>query len=80
MALEAELTTYKSKLPGMTEQEGKYVLIHGDEVVDFFSTYEEAIESGYQRFKMTPFLVKQVHATEPVFFVSRHAVPAGISS
>jgi hypothetical protein len=48
MALEKELATYKRKLPELKDQEGKFALIHQDEVIDFFSTYEDAIKSGYQ--------------------------------
>jgi hypothetical protein len=80
MALEKELATYKRKLPELKDQEGKFALIHQDEVIDFFSTYEDAIKSGYQKYKMSPFLVKQVHTTEPVFFVSRCVVPTPIGS
>jgi hypothetical protein len=76
MALEKELDTYRKKLPELKTQEGKFVLIHGEELVDFFSTYEDAIKSGYQKYKLEPFLVKQVHATEPIFFISRNVVPA----
>lgn len=79
MALEKELATYRAKLPGLTQQEGKYVLIHGEEIVDFFSTYEDAIKSGYQKYKLDPFLVKQVRATEPVFFISRNVVPTKVA-
>jgi len=76
MALEKELETYKAKLPELKAHEGKFVLIHGEDVVDLFSTYEDAIKSGYQKFKTEPFLVKQIHAVEPVFFVSRNIVPS----
>lgn len=79
MALEKELATYRAKLPELIANEGKFVLIHGDEVIDVFSTYEDAIKAGYQRFKLEPFLVKQIRATEPVFFVSRSVVPAKIA-
>ena len=75
MTLEKEIETYHRKLPELKAQEGKFVLIHGAEIIDFFSTYEDAIKSGYQKFKLTPFLVKRIHATEPVFFVSRNVVP-----
>jgi len=75
MPLEKELETYRKKLPELKIQEGKFVLIHGEEIVDFFSTYEDAIKSGYQHYKLEPFLVKRIHATEPVFFVSRSVVP-----
>ncbi len=74
MALEKELATFQSKLPTLKQHEGKYVLIHGEEVIDFFSTYEDAIKAGYQQFKLEPFLVKRVAATEPVFFISRSVV------
>lgn len=77
MALEKELETYKRKLPELKAQhEGKFVLIHGDEIVDTFSTYEDAIKAGYQKFQREPFLVKQVLAVEPVFFVSRNIEPS----
>ena len=75
MPLEIELETYRRKRPELKEHEGKFVLINGEEIVDFFSTYEDAIKAGYQRFKLEPFLVKQVHAAEPVFFISRNIVP-----
>lgn len=78
MALETELATYQSKLPELKEHEGKFVLIHGDEIIDFFSTYDDAIKSGYQRFKLEPFLVKRVLTTEPVFFISRNIVPSEV--
>lgn len=80
MALEKELETYRKKLPELKTQEGKFVLIHGEDVADFFSTYEDAIKSGYQKYKQEPFLVKRVQATEPVFFVSRNVLPVSITS
>jgi hypothetical protein len=78
MTLEKELETYKRKLPELKGQEGKFALIQGEEIVDFFSTYEDAIKSGYQKYRLEPFLVKQVHAAEPVFFISRNVVPTAI--
>ncbi len=77
MTLEKELETYKKNLPDLkAKHEGKFVLIHGETVVDTFSTYEDAIKAGYQQFKAEPFLVKQVFAIEPVFFVSRNIEPS----
>jgi len=75
MALERELETYREKLPTWRDKEGKYVLIHGDRVVDFFSAYEDALKAGYQAFKLEPFLVKQVNATERVLHLTRHVLP-----
>lgn len=75
MALERELATYKAQLPAMKDHEGKFVLIHGEEIADYFSTYEDAIKGGYQRYKLEPFLVKRVMTTEPILFITRNIVP-----
>jgi hypothetical protein len=77
MALETELATYQKKLPELLAHEGKFVLIHGEDVIDLFSSYEDAIKAGYQKFNLTPFLVKQIQAVERVQFVSRlvHSSP-----
>lgn len=80
MALEKEIATYKRRLPELTQHEGKFVLISGEEVIDFFSTYEDAIKAGYQKFKLEPFLVKQVSTTEPVLFISRNVVPVKLAA
>jgi hypothetical protein len=71
MALEKELEVYTSKLPELAADEGKYVLIHGDAVVDIFGTYQDAIKEGYARFQLTPFFVKQIQPMEHVQFISR---------
>jgi len=76
MALEKELKTFERKLPELkAEHEGKFALVHGDELVDVFTSYEDAIKAGYSRFGLTPFLVKQVHALEQAQFISRFLVP-----
>jgi hypothetical protein len=75
MALEKELATYKTKLPDMKSQEGKYVLIQDDNVIGFYSSYDDALREGYKQFNLTPFLVKQVASIEPIFYMSRRIVP-----
>ena len=71
MALEKELETYKRKLPELKEQEGKFALIQGDELVGVFSTYEDALQAGYKQFALNPFLVKKIQAVEQVQFITR---------
>jgi hypothetical protein len=75
MALETELDTYKIKLPELVADEGKYVLIRGDQVIDVYGTYEDAIKEGYARFKLEPFLVKQIQTIEQIHFISRFQPP-----
>jgi hypothetical protein len=75
MALEIELETYRAKLPELTQHEGKFVLVHGNEIVDFFTAYEDAIKAGYQKFKLEPFLVKQINAIESIHWFTRPMIP-----
>ena len=79
MALEKELDTFKRKLPELkAENEGKFALVHQDEVVDVFSSYDDAIKAGYAKFGLTPFLVKQIHAVEQAQFISRFVDPCAV--
>ena len=75
MALEAELAAYKNKLSELASDEGKFVLIHGNEIIEVYGTYEDAIKEGYSKFKLEPFLVKQIRTIEQVQFVSRLIAP-----
>jgi len=76
MALEKELTVYKQKLPELKGQEGKFALIHGDDFIDTFGSYEDAMKEGYSKFGVNdPFLVKQIQAIEQVQFISRFVEP-----
>lgn len=39
---------------------GKWALMHETEVVDFYSSREEAVAAGYDLLKDVPFMVRQV--------------------
>src|SRR5690348_5731013 len=67
--LEKDLKTYQKKLPELLAHEGQFVLIHEGEVAGFFDTYPDAVQAGYERFELRPFLVKQVRAVEQVQFL-----------
>jgi hypothetical protein len=75
MALETELATYQAKLEELKTRAGKYVVIQGTEVVDYFDSYEDALKHGYTKFGLTPFLVKRIDVIEQAHFISRHVVP-----
>ena len=67
LPLAAELDVFETHLPGWLDREGQHVLIKGQEVVGFFSTRDEALMTGYTRFGIVPFLVKQIAQAEPVY-------------
>ena len=71
MALERELETFHRQLPQLLTDghEGKFVLIHGEEVAGVYVTREEAISQGYERYGKEPFLAKHIAVAEkPVYF------------
>ncbi len=72
--LDAELRTYESRRADLLRAaEGKYVLVHGDEVVGTYDTQMAAISAGYERFGNVPFLVKEIEEIETaVMFTSPH--------
>jgi hypothetical protein len=71
-ALEHELRTYSShRRELLARGQGKWVLIHGDRVLDIFDTQMDAISRGYRELGAVPFLVKQIlQVEEPEFIVS----------
>jgi hypothetical protein len=70
--LDTELETYeKNRERLLGEYEGKYVLIHGDEIVGAYESKIDAIHLGYQKFGNVPFLVKRVVEIEtPEYLIS----------
>lgn len=80
MALEKEMETYKKKLPELKEHEGKYALVQGNDLVDVFVTYEDALKEGYQKFGLQPFLVKKIESPEQIHTITRLVAPQGLIS
>ena len=69
MLLDTELETYRNNIEHWSDHIGKYVLIKKDKVVGFYSSYGDAIQSGYSNFDLEPFLIKQVSVIECIHFV-----------
>ncbi len=79
MALEKELETYRQNLPELQQHAGKFVLIKGEKIEDFFTSYEDAVKAGYQKFGVdNPFLVTRIQAQQTVQFISRLFDPLGV--
>ena len=75
MALEHESQVYRSNLMtmlGVNEVNvGKYVVIRGDEILGIFPDYGAALEAGYRRCGLAPFLVRKLERNQTVMFLSR---------
>jgi len=69
--LDKEIETYNRLLPELIAQQGKFVLIKGDEQAGTFDSYQDALAAGYAKFKLEPFLVKQISPAEQVSYFSR---------
>ncbi|HET6883283.1 MAG TPA: hypothetical protein VFI31_24145 [Pirellulales bacterium] len=70
--LEHERRTYEEKKGELlANSAGKYVVIHGDEVAGVWDTQDDALRAGYERFKLEPFLVKQITEVERVHHLTR---------
>jgi hypothetical protein len=70
MTLERELATFQAKLPELLATDtGKFVLIHGEDVIGVWDTEGEALDAGYDRFLGQAFLVKQIVADEQTVFL-----------
>ncbi len=67
--LRTELDTYKEHLDKWSDENGKFALIKGDEVVGFYPTSLAALQEGYKRFKLDSFLVKRISIVEQIHFV-----------
>ncbi len=73
MALEKELEAFRKALPELLSrgEGGKYALIHDDQLTGVYDTREQALQEGYNRFELKPFLVKEVEAVEKPRYYSR---------
>jgi hypothetical protein len=74
------LETYNRKLPELLTNEGKFVLIHGEEVASVWDTYEDALRAGYAKVGLGPFMVKKIQSAEPVLQFSRDLKPCPTST
>lgn len=70
MALEKEKATYEAHKQELLAYEGKFSVIHGDVITGIWDTYDDALRFAYQTHGMEPFMVKQVYAIEPVYYVA----------
>jgi hypothetical protein len=69
--LERELRTYEREQPALLDDEGRFALVQGDTLLGVFDTYADALDGGYDRCGLKPFLVKQISAVERALWFTR---------
>ncbi len=73
VALEKEVETYNKLLPKLLNEQGKFALIHGEELSGVYETYDDALKIGYEKFGISSlFLVKKILASEKIQFFTRN--------
>jgi len=71
-ALQTELDTFEKMKGDLLCHEGKFAVIFGKDLLGIYDTYEDALKIGYEKCKLTPFLVKRIQAVEPINYFSRN--------
>ncbi len=77
MSLEKELQTYQRQRPGWVGagRTGEWVVIHGEEVIGFYKSLDEALQAGYDRFGLDElFMARQIAEVDRPIHTSRRAV------
>jgi len=70
--LQQELETFERLKDQLLQDEGKFAVISGKELLGVYSTYDDALKLGYEHYAFTPFLVKKIRVVELVNFFTRH--------
>ncbi len=72
-----ELDAFRKALPTLLAdpaKRGQFALMHGDRVAGLYPSVDAALEAGYEKFELSPFLVMEVaERVEPLYF-SRNTV------
>jgi hypothetical protein len=72
--IEMEVTTLQNHYSEIIKKVGKFVLIHGKSIVDYFDSYRAAHNAGYARFGLGDFLVRPVKNPDQPISVMRFGV------
>jgi hypothetical protein len=75
VALDTEMETFRRELPTLLADpanRGRFALVHNDEVVDVYPSFEAGLAAGYDRFGLEPFMVKEITDNERPLYFSRN--------
>lgn len=70
-----EVQAFERMLPELMKHAGKFALIQGGVLAGVYSAYEDALKIGYEKYGVTPFLVRKIAQTQNIAFISRSFAP-----
>ncbi len=69
--LEYEFNRYNKNLESLLKNEGRFALVKGDEDIEIFDTYNDALKAGYEKYGIEPFLVHKISRIETIVNFTR---------
>lgn len=60
--LHKEIEVFEKLLPSLMDKQGKFAVIHDDDLLGVFDTYADALEVAYEKCALDQFLVRQISA------------------
>ena len=69
--LDTELKTYQRLLPSLLSEQGRFALIACDQLLGTYAAYEDALQCGYEKRGLEPFMVKKILADEQILYFTR---------
>ena len=75
MALDRELAVYRRNLKEWSSRSGQFVLIRGEDICGFYTSYDDALQAGYEKFGLESFFVKQINIVEQADCITRFIEP-----
>lgn len=74
--LRQEINTLRRNLEEVLKHPDKWVLIKGDDIVNYYESYSDALTDGYARFGREIFMVKEIdELTRPPMRMPSGAMP-----
>jgi hypothetical protein len=62
--LKKDYLFYQKQLPTLLQKEGQFAVIVCETLVGVYGAYEDALEAGYGKAQLKPFLVRKISNTD----------------
>lgn len=74
-SLDKEMARYETELAALLqEHENKFAIIKGTDPIVTYDTFDDALNAGYEKYGLEPFLVRQIVRVPPVLNFTRFSL------